>query len=41
MLRFLAQRLAAIVPVLLVVGILLYSTGGGDISPITGGPFRG
>ncbi len=27
--------------VLLVAGILLYSTGGGDVSPITGGPFRG
>jgi len=26
---------------LLVAGILLYSTGGGDVSPITGGPFRG
>lgn len=27
--------------VLLVAGILLFSTGGGDVSPITGGPFRG
>jgi ABC-type nickel/cobalt efflux system permease component RcnA len=27
--------------VLLVAGVLLYSTGGGDVSPITGGPFRG
>ena len=27
--------------VLLVAGILLSSTGGGDVSPITGGPFRG
>jgi len=27
--------------VLLVAGMLLYSTGGGDVSPITGGPFRG
>ncbi len=27
--------------VLLVAGIVLYSTGGGDVSPITGGPFRG
>ncbi|MBU9812478.1 nickel/cobalt transporter [Rahnella sp. SL6] len=27
--------------ILLGAGILLYSTGGGDISPITGGPFRG
>lgn len=27
--------------VLLVAGMLLYSSGGGDVSPITGGPFRG
>ena len=27
--------------VLLVAGMLLNSTGGGDVSPITGGPFRG
>lgn len=27
--------------VMLVAGIVLYSTGGGDVSPITGGPFRG